>query len=216
MGDGVDVLAGEAVRLLGDKRRVVLGIAGAPGAGKSTLAVQLVTAVQSVLGDETVVNVPMDGYHLADMQLNRLGLRERKGAPETFDVRGYAALLERCLATPDEPIYAPGFERTIEQPIAAAVVVPPPARLIITEGSYLLLSDPNWDRVRKFLDEVWFVSVDDGLRRSRLIERHMAFGKDAATASRWVLETDEPNAVRVVSTPDRADRVVVNSETGWW
>lgn len=211
---GMDELAAAAVALVGDRRRVVLGIAGAPGAGKSTLAEALVEAVASREGDGWVAQVPMDGFHLADAQLDRLGLRSRKGAPDTFDADGYAALLRRLVEQPDTWVYAPGFERTLEQPVAAAVVVPPSARLVVTEGNYLLLPEERWERARAQLAEVWLVSGDDDLRRSRLLERHVRFGKAPADAEAWVAGNDDVNAALVLATGD-ADRVVLNGPDGW-
>ena len=211
---GRDELADAAVALVGERRRAVLGIAGAPGAGKSTLAEALVEAVASREGDGWVAQVPMDGFHLADAQLDRLGLRSRKGAPDTFDADGYAALLRRLVEQPDTWVYAPGFERTLEQPVAAAVVVPPTARLVVTEGNYLLLPEERWERARAQLAEVWLVSGDDDLRRSRLLERHVRFGKAPAEAEAWVAGNDDVNAALVLATGD-ADRVVLNGPDGW-
>ncbi len=177
----IEALAAAAVALVGDRRRVVLGIAGAPGAGKSTLADALVAAVAAREGAGWVAHVPMDGFHLADVQLDRLGARSRKGAPDTFDADGYAAPAAAGSSTePDSWVYAPGFDRTLEQPLAAAMVVPPSARLVVTEGNYLLLPEARWERARDQLAEVWFVSGDDDVRRSRLVERHVTFGKEPA------------------------------------
>lgn len=212
---GLEVLVARALALVGTRRRAVLGIAGAPGAGKTTLAEALVEGVGRARGEEWVAHVPMDGFHLSDVQLDRLGSRSRKGAPDTFDAEGYAALLRRLVDEPDLPVYAPGFERTLEQPIAAAVVVPPAARLVVTEGNYLLLDEPPWHRARAGLSEAWFVIVDDDLRRDRLVQRHIDFGKAPHDARTWVGETDEANAVLVASTADRADCVVVNGPDGW-
>ncbi|HEY9494782.1 MAG TPA: nucleoside/nucleotide kinase family protein [Intrasporangium sp.] len=213
--DRLNILSKAAIALVGDRRRGLLGIAGPPGAGKSTLAEALVEAIAAARGADWVAHVPMDGFHLADVQLERLGARDRKGAPDTFDVDGYAHLLRRLLEDPDQPIYAPGFERTLEQPIAAAVVVPPSARLVVTEGNYLLLPEPRWEAVRAQLAEVWHVTTDDATRRARLVDRHVAFGKDPDAAARWVLESDEANAVLVSSASHRADRVIVNTDDGW-
>ncbi|CAN7537352.1 nucleoside/nucleotide kinase family protein [Terrabacter sp. LjRoot27] len=212
---GIDELAATAVALVGDGRRVVLGIAGAPGAGKSTLAEALVDAVAARQGREWVGHVPMDGFHLADAQLDRLGLRSRKGAPDTFDADGYAALLRRIVAEPDAWVYAPGFDRTLEQPLAAAMVVPPAARLVVTEGNYLLLPEERWERARASLAEVWFVSGDDDVRRSRLVDRHVRFGKEPAAAEAWVAGNDDLNAVLVAAAAGRADRDVTNGPAGW-
>ena len=211
----LEAITAAAVALVGDRRRVVLGIAGAPGAGKSTLADALVGAVAAREGADWVAHVPMDGFHLADVQLARLGARSRKGAPDTFDVDGYAHLLGRVVAERDSWVYAPGFDRALEQPLAAAVVVPPSARLVVTEGNYLLLPEARWERAREQLAEVWFVSGDDDVRQSRLVERHVAFGKEPAEAAAWVKQSDEANAVLVAASADRADRVVVNGPNGW-
>ena len=212
---GIDALVAAVVDLVGDRRRAVLGIAGAPGAGKSTLAEALVEGVARAKGADWVAHVPMDGFHLADVQLDRLGSRDRKGGPDTFDAEGYAALLRRLVDDPESWVYAPGFERTLEQPLAAAMVVPPAARLVVTEGNYLLLPEPRWQRARAALAEVWFVTGDDDLRRSRLVERHVVFGKEPDAAVAWVEQTDEANAVLVAAAADRADRLVLNGPSGW-
>ena len=152
--------------------------------------------------------VPLDGFHLADRELDRQGLRDRKGAPETFDAWGYAALLARLRGRPPRTVYAPGFERVLEQPLAAAVAVEPEAEVVVTEGNYLLVDRPEWRRRGQQMDEVWFVHVDRALRLDRLVARHEAFGKRPDEARRWVQEVDEPNARLVASTAHRADVVV--------
>ncbi|MFC8342923.1 nucleoside/nucleotide kinase family protein [Streptomyces sp. NPDC057280] len=190
-------------------RRAILGIAGSPGAGKTTLAETLVRELNAG-GEPWVAHVPMDGFHLADVELDRLGLRDRKGAPPTFDAAGYAALLRRLRAEEDtgDVVYAPGFERVLEQPIAGAVPVPPSARLVVTEGNYLLLGTGAWPRVREQLDEVWFCELEEGERIRRLVARHEEFGKGHEEAVAWVLRTDQRNAELVASTRDRADLIV--------
>ena len=202
-------LVARARRLAARPGRSVLGLVGAPGAGKSTLAAQLVAA----LGDLTAL-VPMDGYHLAGAELVRLGRAERKGAPDTFDAAGYAALLRRlhCAAGPErgerEPVYAPVFDRHLEEAIAGAIPVGPDVPLVITEGNYLLLDTPPWHGVRELLDEVWFVELDDDVRVRRLVARHVAHGRSPEAALEWVLRSDEANARIVAATRSRADLVV--------
>jgi pantothenate kinase len=193
-------------------RRALLGIAGSPGAGKTTLAERLVRALNAD-GDPWVAHVPMDGFHLADVELDRLGRRGRKGAPDTFDAAGYAALLRRLRSRESygDVVYAPGFERVLEQPIAGAIPVPPSARLVVTEGNYLLLDTGAWTRVRAELDEVWFCEIDEEERLRRLVARHEEFGKGHQEALDWVRGTDQRNADLVASTRDRADRVVRTS-----
>jgi len=202
------LLAREAVELVEDGSRAILGIAGSPGAGKSTLVDLLVTRIRAAEGDDWVAYVPMDGFHLADAQLDRIGARGRKGAPDTFDVAGYAHLLERVKREVDEPVYVPGFDRTLEQPVAAALVVLPSARLVITEGNYLLLDDPDWARARHAMDAVWFVTSDESKRIARLIARHIEFGKTPDEARAWVETTDQRNAELVAGTAGKADRVI--------
>ena len=195
-------LVDEALRS-GSRR--LLGIAGAPGAGKSTLAERLVEA----LGERAVL-VPMDGFHLADAALERLGRLTRKGAPDTFDAGGYVALLQRLRTQRpgDAPVWAPMFERELEQPLAGAIEVRAEVPLVITEGNYLLLEDGPFAQVRTMLDACWFVEVPEELRRERLIARHERFGKPPRAARDWALGPDEDNARLVAATRDRADVVV--------
>ena len=185
--------------------RRLLGIAGAPGAGKSTLAARL----GRQRGEQAVL-VPMDGFHLADAALERLGRLGRKGAPDTFDAGGYAALLQRLrTARPqDAPVWAPMFERDLEQPLAGAIEVGAEVPLVITEGNYLLLEDGPFAQVRAMLDACWFVEVPEELRLERLIARHERFGKSPQAAREWALGPDEANARLVAGTRDRADVVV--------
>nr|WP_224387807.1 nucleoside/nucleotide kinase family protein [Pseudonocardia sp. ICBG1293] len=196
------------------RRRTVLGIAGSPGAGKTTLAVALVRALAATppdgLGPEWVAHVPVDGFHLADVELERLGLRDRKGAPDTFDADGYTALLTRLRRIPADdagPVYAPAFDREIEQPVAGSVPVHAVCRLVVSEGNYLLLDEPRWRAARAGCDEVWFHETDEALRLERLVARHIRFGRTPEAARAWVEHTDEPNARLVEASRPRADLV---------
>lgn len=187
--------------------RVIIGLTGSPGAGKTTLAEHLVARLSLELEVDQVAHVPMDGYHLADVTLERLGLRDRKGAPATFDAHGYVALLRRLRENTDPVIYAPGFDREIEQPIAGSIAVPQGARVIITEGNYLLLDGP-WTGARASVDEVWFCRPDENIRLERLLARHIRFGKTREAAIAWMAQTDAPNADAIASTADLADLII--------
>lgn len=181
--------------------RKILGIVGPPGCGKSTLA----AALLEFLGDDAVA-VPMDGYHLANVELARLGRAGRKGAEDTFDSAGYVSLLRRLKnQQANEIVYAPEFRREIEEPIANAIPVFPETQLVITEGNYLLLDHGHWAGVSDLLDEIWYVDIDHSVRRERLVKRHMHFGRSQNAAEDWVANTDEPNAVRIEATKHRAD-----------
>jgi pantothenate kinase len=186
--------------LAGGSPRLVLGLVGPPGAGKSTVAEML----HAAFPDISQV-VPMDGFHLANVELERLGRRGRKGAPDTFDAAGYVALLKRLRAQgADEVVYAPEFRREIEEPIAGAIPVHPHTRLLIAEGNYLLLADGPWREIAGLLDDAWYVDVDDALRIERLAQRHQRFGRSRDEALAWVAGTDEPNARLIAASRPRA------------
>ncbi len=188
--------------LLATHRRVVLGITGPPGAGKTAMAAEIASSF------DDAVHLPMDGFHLADSELQRLGRVDRKGAIDTFDAYGYLALLQRIKSQDTETVYAPAFDRDVEQPVAGSIPVAPDARLIVTEGNYLLEDEEPWPRVRRALDEVWFIGCEVGERRRRLIARHIQFGKSPQQAQAWVRDVDDRNAERIERVRHRADFVV--------
>lgn len=197
-------LVERAAGLAAGPGRAVLGVTGSPGAGKSTLVERLLRELPA----GSVAHVPMDGFHLADVALDRLGRRQAKGAPDTFDAGGYVALLRRLRADAEDVIYAPAFERELEQPLAGAIAVRRAARLVLTEGNYLLVDRGSWAQVRPELTEVWFCDPHPEARMSQLIARHVEFGKDPEFARAWVQAVDEHNAELVESTRSRADLIV--------
>lgn len=188
--------------------RVLIGITGSPGAGKSTLADALVATLNDAEGAGFAVHLPMDGFHLANRTLDALGLRDRKGAPETFDGWGFAALLARVKAETDHVVYAPGFERAVDEPVAAEIAVEPAVRVVVVEGNYLLLDVEPWRHVDDLLHETWFVEATEEERVRRLVERHTAFGRSPEAALAWGREVDGANARLIEPTVARADLVV--------
>jgi pantothenate kinase len=200
----VDALVARARAVVRNGRRRILGITGAPGAGKSTLAAQIVEA----LGEQAIL-VPMDGFHLADDELKRLGIHERKGAVDTFDAGGFVALLRR-LRIGDEPfVYAPTFRRDLEEAIVGAIRVDEDVPLVVTEGNYLLADIGEWAKVRVLLDDVWYLAPDEEVRLDRLIRRHIGFGRDRQSADARARGTDQRNADLIEETKSRADLLVV-------
>ncbi|TVT61761.1 nucleoside/nucleotide kinase family protein [Amycolatopsis rhizosphaerae] len=199
-----DELLARAEELVARGGRTLLGIVGAPASGKTTLA----RSVAGALGTRAAV-VGMDGFHLAQAELRRLGRIERKGAPDTFDAHGYVHLLRR-LKDAKETVYAPEFRREIEEPIAGAVPVPPEVPLVITEGNYLLLDADPWGDVRGLLDEVWFLAPDEQVRIERLVTRHRRYGRSLVEAQQRALGSDQRNADLIAPTAARADLVLAD------
>ncbi len=204
-------ISGKAAALLRVKellnssgKRILIGIVGKPGAGKSTLSSFIVNELQS----KDITVVPMDGYHLSNAVLQQLGRAERKGAPDTFDAAGFAALLKRIRSENSADIYYPIFDRSIEESIAAQGVVTSGTKVVIVEGNYLLHDQGAWKEVGQLLDETWFIDVDDQIRLQRLIARHIEYGKTPAEAEAWSRGSDEVNAEIIEQTRSRAHAVI--------
>ena len=187
--------------------RLVVGVTGPPGAGKSTLAETLVRQVNSA-GPDSAAYLPMDGFHLSNAVLNRLGRRNRKGAVDTFDAAGYAATLRRVVDDYGRrDVYVPVFDRRMDEAVAAGGVVPAGTRLVVTEGNYLGLADGDWAPVRGLLRRLYYVDCPTEVRRARLVRRHFDGGRSAAAAAAWVDAVDEPNARLIATTRESCDRV---------
>ena len=184
--------------------RTVLGLAGAPGSGKSTFA----EWIRQQFGPGQAVVVPMDGFHLGNAIIDGTPLRQRKGAIDTFDAGGYLSLLRRLVRRDEPVVYAPEFRRTLDEPVAASIAIPADVPLVITEGNYLLVEQEPWKDIRAQLDEVWFVDTPPGLRLARLVERHISFGMERAAAEAWATGPDEANAVLIQATRPAADRII--------
>ncbi|MCW5251812.1 MULTISPECIES: nucleoside/nucleotide kinase family protein [unclassified Streptomyces] len=200
---GTEALVAAARSLIVPGRRTLLGIVGAPGSGKSTLGQVLASA----LGDRAAL-VGLDGFHLSNAELDRLGRRPRKGAVDTFDAAGYVSLLRRLRAGDEDVVYASLFDRSLEESIACAVPVPREVPLVITEGNYLLVEEGPWGQVRGLLDTCWFLEPGEETRLRRLVSRHMAYGRSAEEAHDRSHGSDQTNAELIGRTGHRADRVL--------
>jgi len=203
----VDELVTRAAAMAVPGRRRILGLTGAPGAGKSTVAAQIVER----LGPDLAVLVPMDGFHLSNAVLHQLGRRDRKGAHDTFDDGGYRALLGRLHGSSGEfeaVVYAPEFRRDLEESVGSAIPVPASVPLVVTEGNYILLQRGHWPAARALVDEVWFLRPPESVRRQRLAARHVAYGKSVDEARAWAAGSDQLNAELIDSTSAGADLVV--------
>lgn len=197
-----DLVADARAMVVPGERRI-LGITGAPGSGKSTLAEKLAQE----LGDDAAF-VALDGFHLADPELHRLGRHPRKGAADTFDAAGYVNLLRRLRDQTEPVVYAPVFDRGLEAAIAGSVPVSAEVPLVITEGNYLLVDAPMWDAVRGLLDACWYVDPGEDARMERLIARHVRFGRSPQEAYDRSYGSDQRNAEVIAATRSRADRIV--------
>ncbi|GAA3092776.1 pantothenate kinase [Kribbella aluminosa] len=199
----VAALAERARQVAAGSRRTLIGLAGPPGAGKSTVAEALVRE----LGTDAVL-VPMDGFHLSNAVLDSLGRRDRKGAPDTFDAAGYVALLRRLRSPDEDVVYAPTFFRDIEEPVGSSIPISPDTPIVVTEGNYLLLDTHPWRQVRDLLDATWYLQLDDAARLERLIARHIAYDKTPAAARAWAEGSDQRNADAVAASAHNADLVL--------
>ena len=209
--DVFDSLVSDVARLLDRPGRRLLGLCGPPAAGKSTLARACVDEINLRLGTDTAAYLPLDGFHLSEIQLERLGLTNRKGSPPSFDVHGYVALLNRLIGEPlpGHPVYLPDYDRMLHEPVAARHVVAPGVRLVVTEGNYLALDAPGWREAAALLDELWYVDAPDELREQRLWERHSGNGSSTERTRRRIEGNDRPNGELIKASRGRAGRIVV-------
>ena len=176
--------------------RRLIGLVGPPGVGKSTLAARLADA------DSTAAVLPMDGFHYSQARLRELGRRERMGAQDTFDVEGFGRVLRELRS--EAFVTAPGFDRSIEEPVTGAITIGRGILTVYVEGNYLLV----WPGIAELLDETWYLELDSEVRRRRLLERHVATGKTPDAAAAWISDVDEPNARLIAASAAGATRTV--------
>ncbi|MFT2690021.1 nucleoside/nucleotide kinase family protein [Clavibacter zhangzhiyongii] len=208
-------LARRALGLVRDGRRAILAIAGSPGAGKTTLARALVARVDALAGAGTAAYVPMDGFHLANATLDRLGLHDRKGAIDTFDGWGVVALVRRLRAETEHAVYAPSFDRAVDEGVAGAIAVDPGRAPRRGRGQLpARRRRPVGAAGRAELDEAWFCATPADDRFARLVERHTAGGRAPTAAEAWAREVDGANAALIEGTRGRADLVVDGTAAG--
>jgi pantothenate kinase len=174
--------------------------AGPPAAGKSTIAEELA----SLLPEGTAAVVPMDGFHYDDGVLDKIGWRQRKGAPETFDLDGYESLLKRLKAA-DADVAVPIFDRSMELSRGSAAIVPKQTKFIITEGNYLLLDEAPWDKLAPLFDLTVFLDVPRDEVERRLVQRWIDYGRGIDAGRAWIDSNDLPNADRVLTKRRKAD-----------
>lgn len=197
------VLADRILRLGRPGIRTIVGVAGPPGTGKSTLVQRLVAALPV-----HAAVVPMDGFHLSNAVLDARNLRDRKGAIDTFDAAGFAVLMQRIRNRDEDVVYAPDFDHGTGEPIAASIAIPRDCDIVLVEGNYLGVAADPWSKARAVMDELWYLETPRELRVSRLIDRHVATGKTVEAATRWTLGSDEHNAVLVSETARNADLII--------
>ena len=185
----------------GQSARTIIGIVGKPGAGKSTVVEEIAKRFDS----NTVSIIPMDGFHLSNEELISLGRRERKGAPDTFDVEGFTSLIKKVKINYNIDHTFPIFHREIEASVDNEGIVPKESRVVVIEGNYLFSTDHNWGGIYSLLDHTWFIEIDDEVRVERLIARHIRYGKTPEEAEAWSRGSDEANARFIASTANRAE-----------
>ena len=202
MKSAIADIADDVVRRAGDSRRFLIAIAGPPGAGKSTMAEGLAQALRAK-GDTAEV-LPMDGFHMDNAILIDRDLLSRKGAPETFDVRGFLDII-RAVRLADQEVLVPVFDRAREIAIASARVVSPAHRFIIAEGNYLLLNQGKWAELEDVFDFSIMLAPPIAVLEERLWARWRGYNLTEESARAKVYENDLPNGRFILENRRHAD-----------
>ena len=208
----LDALAQRAIGLIPADGRAILAIAGSPGAGKTTIARELTERVNRARATSDAAYLPLDGFHLANSTLDRLEIHDRKGAIDTFDGWGFLALIERVRTERDHVVYAPSFDRAVDEGIAGEIAIPATTRLVIVEGNYLLVDQAPWSALSANFTESWFCETSDAERLRRLVDRHERHGRTPEAARDWATNVDGANALVINASRSRAD-LVISGET---
>lgn len=195
MNPSIEDLAQQIANRAAGRHRFVVALAGPPGAGKSTLAERLVRALND--RSEVAALLPMDGFHLDNTVLEARGLMHRKGAPETFDARGYAFLLDNVRTIPDFEIAVPVFDRTLDLARSGGAIIAPHHRVVVTEGNYLLVDRTPWSDLSAHFDMTVWLDVDDETLQERLVRRWLHHGLSREAALSRALDNDMQNVAWV-------------------
>jgi pantothenate kinase len=198
----LETIVEDVLRRAEGKSRFIIAIAGPPGAGKSTLAEALCDAL--VTRGEAAAVLPMDGFHMDNGILEERGLLPRKGAPETFDVRGFLDIVS-AVRQGGQEVLVPVFDRSREIAIASARAIAPEMRFILAEGNYLLLNEAPWAKLSTSFDLTIFVGPSVAVLEERLRKRWQGYGLDAAEIHAKLIENDLPNGKRVIENSRPAD-----------
>jgi pantothenate kinase len=190
-GDLVDHI----IRRSDVSQRFIIAIAGPPGAGKSTLSEQLVTMLKARSRHSRIIS--MDGFHLENSTLKRLGLFDKKGSPTTFDVPAFIQVMKR-LAAYESDVAIPMFDRKKDITIENASIVSTQDKILIVEGNYLLLNDEQWVELQDIWDETVFINPGMDILEKRLIDRWLSYGMDNESAQNRAFGNDIPNAKNVI------------------